>query len=56
MKMNFVAAFVLAILLAIAGTQAKLMAYEGYGTGNCSLWAKILAELYGVDCHYLMNR
>jgi hypothetical protein len=55
MKIRFITAAGLALLLAIASLETNVMAYEGYGTGNCSLWAKIKAEIYGVDCHYFMH-
>jgi len=55
MKIRLITAFALAVLLAIASLQTNVMAYEGYGTGNCSLWAKIKAQIYGVDCHYFMS-
>jgi len=55
MKMRFIAAIVLAIMLA-TGTQTNLKASDGYGTGNCSAWASFWSLVYGVDCHYLMAR
>jgi hypothetical protein len=49
---RLIAAFALAVALALAG-QATASAYEGYGTGNCSLWQKIKSAAFGVDCHFL---
>jgi len=47
----------LAALLAIAGTQTSVMAYDGYGTGTpCTVWAQIKSAMTGVDCHYFMGR
>ena len=49
-------AFLLAIVLAGAASQSTAFAnydYEGYGTGNCSLWQKIRSKMTGVYCGYL---
>jgi hypothetical protein len=49
---RFLAAVALAVALALAG-QATTIAYDGYGTGNCSVWQSIKSAWFKVDCHYL---
>ena len=51
---RFLVALGLAAVIAIAGTQTPVMAFDG--RASCSLWAEMKAALFGVDCHYFMSR
>ena len=51
---QFIVAFGLAVLLAIAGAQTTLKAQDGGGAGSgprCSLFALIWSWAHGIDCH-----